>query len=61
MDDFLKWVFSNAPSLAGLLILVWILYRQNERLTGALLDEMEDLKAQISVLAERIARLEKDS
>lgn len=50
MDDFLKTIVINAPNLIGLVVLAYVLFRQVERLTDALLLRIDTLEREVSEL-----------
>lgn len=50
MEDLLKLVITNAPNLLGLVVLAWILWRQNERMLSALLERVAVLEQTVAAL-----------
>lgn len=44
MDILINRLLEQTPNLAGLLLVVWILYRQNERLMADMLARIEELE-----------------
>lgn len=44
MDILINRLLEQTPNLAGLLLVVWILYRQNERLMADVLIRIEELE-----------------
>jgi hypothetical protein len=57
MENLIGQVFQNWPSLAGLIMLAWVLYRQNERLMTAVLDDIKALTERVEALEVDISQL----
>jgi hypothetical protein len=57
MENLIGQVFQNWPSLAGLIVLAWVLYRQNERLMTAVLDDIKALTERVEALEVDISQL----
>ena len=60
MDELLKTIITNAPNLLGLVVLAYVLYRQNERLMSNILDDTEELKQVVQHLTARIDQVERN-
>lgn len=50
MDEIWKVIVTSAPNLIGLVVLAYVLYRQNDRLLTALLVRVETLEAKLETL-----------
>lgn len=48
MDDFLRYLIEQFPTLMGLLLLSFVLYRQNNKLLADLLERIEYLERQVN-------------
>lgn len=61
MEQLLIDLIKNAPSLIGLGIAVWLLYRQNDRLLTDMFARMDKLEEKIENLENRVVWQVSDS
>lgn len=54
MDEILKSIITGFPSFAGLVLLSYVLWRQNEKLLAVLIDEVRELRQEIADLKKAI-------
>jgi hypothetical protein len=47
MDEIIKNILEGFPSLAALVLVVYILWKQNDRLLAALLSELQQLREEL--------------
>lgn len=54
MDELITAIITNIPNFLGLAMLALVLYRQNEKLTDALIERIVSLENRVNTLAQRI-------
>jgi hypothetical protein len=54
MDNFIMTLVENSPTYAGLAILAWVLWRQNERMLSALLERVSILESKVTALTVKL-------
>jgi len=59
MEELIKLVIEQSPTFIGLLLLAFVLYRQNERLLDNLFDEIDNLASEVDLMRKDIEELRK--
>lgn len=57
MDELVKLVVEQFPTFLGLILLAWVLLRQNERLLDTLFDELDNLSTDLADLRKQVEEL----
>lgn len=54
MDDIIKTLLTGFPTFAGLVLFIYFLWKQNDKLLSVLIDEVRGLRVEIASLKEAI-------
>lgn len=56
MDELVRLMLENLPSFVGLILAVYVLWRQNEKLLEEFFGEMDEIKAEIADLRQKLLK-----
>ena len=56
MDELVRLMLENLPSFVGLILAVYVLWRQNEKLLEEFFSEMDEIKAEIADLRQKLPK-----
>ena len=54
MDTLFSQMLERFPTFLGLIILAYVLYRQNERLLSELLDKIDELEERLRAIEDQL-------